>query len=349
MQRPSTLLPLQWNQWARTAGARRGRAARRPPGTLKGGSRAARAVQAGETAAPPAGGPVPAPHQAEPPGRTSPGALFRLLRPANALVAAAAAYGGALLGGAPLVPAPAALAAMVAAFAFAAAGNVRNDLGDVAIDRVAHPARPLVTGEVDPRLARLLAAQMYALSLAAGWLAASWWGLLLVALALPVMEGYERWGKARGLPGNLAIGALTAAPFLLGAMAAGGLGAAALALALLAALATVGREILKDAEDEEADRGHRRTLPMRIGRTRAALVAAGFLVAAALLSPLPWLLQNVLGLAYLPAVGLADACFLAAAALGRASPGRAQRLAKAGMVLALAALTLGRLTVGGWS
>lgn len=272
---------------------------------------------------------------------------LRLLRPANALVAAAGAYVGALLAGAAWLPSPEVVAAGVAAFCFAAAGNVRNDLGDVAIDRVAHPDRPLVTGAVDVRAARVLAAHLYAMSLAAGWLAASWAGLALVALALPVMEGYERWGKARGLPGNLAIGLLAAAPFVLGAMAGGGVGAAALAVAGLAALASVGREVLKDVEDEAADRGHRVTLPMRIGRTRACLAAAGFLVAAVLLSPLPWALESVLGWAYLAGVGLADACFLAAAAMGPRAPARSQRLAKAGMVLALAALMAGRLTFGG--
>lgn len=274
-------------------------------------------------------------------------AAIRLLRPMNALVAAVGVWVGGLLAGAAWVPPPEVLAAAVASFCFAAAGNVRNDLGDVAVDRVAHPDRPLVTGAVDPRAARLLAANLYALALAAGWLAASGWGLLLVAAALPLMEGYEKWGKARGLPGNLAIGLLTAAPFLLGGLAAAGtLPPAVLAVAALAALATVGREVLKDVEDEAADRGHRRTLPMRIGRTRAAWAAAGFLGAAVLLSPLPALLESVLGWAYLAAVGLADACFVAAAVLGARAPGRAQRLAKAGMVLALAALAAGRATGG---
>ena len=61
---------------------------------------------------------------------------------------------------------------------------------------------------MDPRVAKLLAAHLYGMALVAGWLV-SWWGLALVAAALPVMEGYERWGKARGLPGNVAIGLLT--------------------------------------------------------------------------------------------------------------------------------------------
>ncbi|HVM45433.1 MAG TPA: UbiA family prenyltransferase [Candidatus Thermoplasmatota archaeon] len=164
----------------------------------------------------------------------------------------------------------------------------------------------------------------------------------LVLAAVPVMELYERVAKARGLPGNLLIALLTAAPFVLGGIAAGDLNAAVLAVAALAALATAGREVLKDVEDVEADRGHRTTLPMRIGARAAALVAASFLVAAVLLSPLPWLLESVLGAAYLPAVGAADLCFLAAAAVGPRAPGRGQRLAKLGMVVALVALVLGR-------
>ena len=272
---------------------------------------------------------------------TSPLDLVRLTRPANALVAAAGAYVGALLAGAPWSPALPVVAAMAAALAFAAAGNVRNDIGDVAIDRVAHPARPLARGGVSLASARALAIALYLVALAAGALV-SWLGFALVLLAIPIMEGYERWAKARGLPGNLAIALLTGAPFVLGGIAGGASNAAVLAVAGLAALATAGREVLKDVEDVEADRPFRRTLPMRIGARAAALVAGAFLVGAALLSPLPWWLESVLGAAYLPAVGAADLCFLAAAAVGPRAPGRGQRLAKVGMVAALVALVLGR-------
>ena len=52
-----------------------------------------------------------------------------------------------------------------------------------------------------------------------------------------------------------------------------------------------------------------------------------------------------MGWSYLPVVGLADAGFLAAAALGArgADAGRAQRLAKAGMLVALLAFVAGTL------
>ena len=267
---------------------------------------------------------------------------LRLVRPANALTAAAAAYVGSLLAGGAWPPTLAVGAAMLASFAFAAAGNVRNDMGDVAIDRVAHPTRPLARGAISLREARDLSIALYLVALAAGVLV-SWWGALLVALALPVMEGYERWGKARGLPGNLMVALLTAAPFVLGSLAATGAATpVALVVAGLAALATAGREVLKDIEDMGADARARRTLPMRVGARAAASVAAGFLVGAVLLSPLPALLETVLGRSYLVAIGAADVCFLVAAATGLRAPGRAQRLAKVGMLAALVALLLGR-------
>lgn len=273
-------------------------------------------------------------------------ALARLARPGNALISALAALVGAYLAGGWPLPMVATGAAAVAAFAFAAAGNVRNDLGDVEVDRIAHPDRPLVTGAVPVRAARAFALALYAVALAAGALV-SWWGFLLVLLALPVMEGYERWWKRAGFPGNLAIGLLTAAPFVLGGLAGGRVGGAVLAVGGLAALATVGREVLKDIEDEPADRATRRTLPMRIGARRAWLVAALALAAAVLLSPAPFLLETVLGWSYLPAVSVADACFLAAAAVGGQRPARGQRLAKLGMVFALVALVLGRAHADG--
>lgn len=292
---------------------------------------------------------------------------LRLTRPGNALVAGVGAYVGSVLVAPTLVPSSATLLAALAAVCFAAAGNVRNDVTDVEVDRVAHPARPLVTGAVSRRTATFLAVVLYLVAVECAALV-SLSALLLVVVALALMEAYERGLKHEGLPGNVVVGALTAAPFLVGAMAAarswGGapwLAAwpepamsrpALLAVALLAALATIGREVLKDVEDEAADAelGKRRTLPMRVGRLGAVAASATFLLVAVLLSPLPWRLERVLAWPYLPAVAVADALFLGAAIAGARRRGGAamgQRLAKLGMVAALIALLLGRALAAG--
>lgn len=280
--------------------------------------------------------------------------LVRLTRPGNALLTGVGVGVGALVAGA-ASPTLRIVLGTASAIAFAAAGNVRNDVVDVEVDRVAHPARPLPRGEASTRAANALAASLYVASVAAAAFVSPL-AAVLVLLALPLMEAYERGLKQRGLAGNLAIAALAGAPFVMGALAVGGaswpladgapaaVGPTVLLVAFLAALATAGREVLKDAEDADADRGHRVTLPMQVGARRAAWVAAAFLAAAILLSPLPYALESVLAWPYLPAVGLADAFFLAAAVAGvGGSPSRGQRLAKAGMVLAMAAMVIGAL------
>jgi len=229
--------------------------------------------------------------------------------------------------------------AALAAFAFAGAGNVRNDLRDVAVDRAAHPDRPLASRAMTEHAAQRLALALYGFAVVAG-LALGPGPALVVLAGLVLMEGYERGLKAAGLPGNVTIGVLTGAPFVLGGFVAGSLGNGVFLLALLATFATLGREILKDIEDMHGDLG-RRTLPQRIGPRNARIAAAVPLVAAVALSPLPWGSESVLGWSYLPAVAAADAGFLASA-LVPMSVGKAQRLAKVSMVVALGAFLLGR-------
>jgi geranylgeranylglycerol-phosphate geranylgeranyltransferase len=271
-------------------------------------------------------------------------ALAELLRPGNAaMTALGVAVGAYVQAGAAVqgLGLPIALAAL-AGFAFAGAGNALNDYLDRATDQAAHPARPLPSGRALPRDALRLQAALFALAVVAATLVGIAAGVFVVA-AMALMVGYEVRLKAQGLPGNLAIGVLTGAPFVFGALATGAVGAGVLALAVLAVLATLGREIIKDVEDMAGDVG-RRTLPMRIGAAPATRVAQGALVVGVLLSPAPLLAGAPFGWAYLPLVALADVALLAAAFLATGSPTRGQRGAKAGMLLALVAFAAGRFT-----
>lgn len=231
--------------------------------------------------------------------------------------------------------------AAAAGFLAAGFGNVLNDLTDVEIDKLAHPGRPLPSGALPQTQARVVAAVAAAGALALGALV-SLAAAAFVAGALGLMALYEFALKERGFAGNLGVAVLTGAPFLFGGLAAAGPGAMlgpVLVLAALAALANVGREVLKDVEDMTADVG-RRTVPREYGRPVARQVAAAGLLAAVVLSPLPWMRGDV-AWTYLPVVAAADALFLAAAFHAKAA--RAQHLAKAGMLVALAAFLAGRL------
>ena len=233
-------------------------------------------------------------------------AYIEILRPLNCAMAAFAVFLGASIASGSF-SADVALACVVA-FLICGAGNVINDYYDYEIDRINAPHRPLPRGVIS-----LSTAWRYALLLfAAGTALAALIGSAAFALAAfnsALLYAYAwRIKRAGGLGKNLTVSYLVASPFLYGGIAASKPGVTLIFVAL-AALANTSREIVKDIADIRGDRGECLTLPVRIGVRRSAYVAALFLIIAVLLSPLPYLM-DILGTAYLPLVGIADAVFL---------------------------------------
>lgn len=272
-----------------------------------------------------------------------------LVRPLNVAMAAV----GCLLGGVAAYGSPEALLrpatlqvvlqAAAIAGVFTAAGNALNDYHDRDVDRINHPDRPIPAGLVPPDRARWAALLLFAPTVP--WAALLGGELLLVVLVnLALMLSYERAFKRRGFRGNLLIAWLVASLFLFGGLAVSETGAAlqrTAILALLAFLATLGREVVKDVEDVAGD-WDRRTLPMILGPDRAGHVAAGLFLVAVGLSGLPVLL-GILGVAYAAAVLVADAILIYAARHSARKPALSQRAAKLAMLVALVAFLLGGL------
>jgi geranylgeranylglycerol-phosphate geranylgeranyltransferase len=221
---------------------------------------------------------------------------------------------------------------------FTAAGNSYNDYSDRDVDRVAHPERPIPSGTVTPHGAAISAVVLFALAVALSFLV-NLWSVSIVITSVLVMVGYERLLKAEGLAGNLSISWLTGALFLFGGAAVESLDLAWI-LAALAFLATLGREIVKDIQDIEGDKGSRRTLPMRIGVKSAGIAGSVSFVAAVALSPLPYLLE-LLSWWYVPVVLAADAIFIYCALIHFRNPERGQKVAKLAMLVALIAFLFG--------
>lgn len=273
--------------------------------------------------------------------------FVRLSRPVNCVMSAVGVGIGGVVAVGPAAwgafSEPLALAAAAAAL-FTAGGNALNDLFDVETDRVNHPERPLVTGALAVGEARAFALAVFVL---AGVLAAfaSLLALGFVILNVALMYAYESRLKKRGVSGNLVIAYLVGSLFLFAGVALYRGDSAPLVrtalLALLAFLATVGREVTKDIEDMAGDQD-RRTLPQRTGPNAAGRVAATALVAGVALSAVPWLL-GVLHAAYAIVVVPADGMFIYAAFYSAANPSRSQRVTKYAMVVALVAFLAGGL------
>lgn len=224
-------------------------------------------------------------------------------------------------------------------FLFIIGGNSLNDFLDREIDRTAHPERPLPSGRMRPGTAARIAVLAFMGSVALA-IPLPLEAFLIVISAVFIMLAYETVTKKKGLTGNLSIAWLTGALFLLGGAVVGRLDAT-VAIAAMAFLATLGREIVKDVQDMGSD-ADRRTLPQRIGARGAGAVASAAFLAAVVLSFEPFV-QGRFGLAYLAAVLVADAIFIYCSAVHFRNPRQGQSWAKKGMLVALIAFLMGGL------
>jgi geranylgeranylglycerol-phosphate geranylgeranyltransferase len=268
------------------------------------------------------------------------------VRVGNLVVSFAGTLVGGLVAHATGVSAPlwfwlAVVLAAVSTSLVTAGGNVLNDLLDREGDRTNHPDRPLVTGEVSVRAARLLATFLFvagAVVVVPVILLEPLVGLLL-ALAVGALLGYEFRLKSRGFVGNWVVGFLTGLVFLYGGAAAGN-PLVLLPFAAMAILATLSREVIKDMEDVAGDEG-RSTLPKTRGMGVAGGVARTAVGVAIALSAVPflWFLrwESLVGIIYLILVLAADGVFVLSVTY---LPNRLhweQTMSKVGMTVALCA------------
>ena len=225
----------------------------------------------------------------------------------------------------------------VVVFFFIAGGNSLNDFVDREVDREAHPERPIPSGRLSPEQVLRISGICFAVSFAMS-LFLDPASTLVVVIAIALMLLYEAKTKKAGLSGNINIALLTSMLFLLGGTIVGGL-ERTFVLAALAGLATLGREIIKDVEDMDSD-FDRLTLPKRVGKERAHMVAAVPIIVAVVLSLWPYL-DGTFSIWYLAVVLVADAIFIYAAVVQFRNPRQGQKFAKYGMMVALIAFLLG--------
>ena len=281
----------------------------------------------------------------------------QLMRPLNSAMSAVAVFAGALVAAGPPVLSSGGLTAVAVAagvaFLYTAGGNTLNDYRDRRTDRINHPRRPIPSRRISAESARKFSIALFS----AGMMGALFIGyprpnalcILLALLNCLLLVGYEMRLKSWGFPGNLTVSWLTASLFLFGGAATqAGVPQSVfpppvLALALLAFLASVGREIIKGIEDVEGDRD-RLTLPRVLGTRRSGHVASLWILLAVGFSGIPVFPLGIFRPQYyLPMVALADGMFIYSVLVLFRNPGRASQAAKLAMLLALAAFLAGAL------
>jgi 4-hydroxybenzoate polyprenyltransferase len=154
---------------------------------------------------------------AEPPRFAIPGFL-RLMRPANIVTAYADILAGAAAAGA-LEPRQFACL-LTATTGLYGGGVVLNDVFDASLDAVERPERPIPSGAITIRSARLFGGLLLTGGVAAAFFCSTLSGLVASATALTVLL-YDAWGKHQNLLGPLNMGLCRGLNLLLGMTVAG--------------------------------------------------------------------------------------------------------------------------------
>jgi len=260
-------------------------------------------------------------------------AVLALIRWENALLSALGVLLGAWwVGGSVL--ASTTLVAAATAIALTAVANAENDYQDQAIDRSAHPERPLPSGALRPVHARMVVVSGAVIAVL---LSASLDPMLaaITTATIVTMLIYSRVLKVRGLIGNLTVSLLASLPFVYGAWAVGR-PRAVLPLFAVAVPLHLAREIAKDLDDADADAPARRTLPVAHGTGTARMLLCVALAAFGIaLRPLISA-RPPLGLFIVPALLLVMVATVRAWQTQRGAP----VFFKAAMACAMAALVL---------
>jgi geranylgeranylglycerol-phosphate geranylgeranyltransferase len=175
---------------------------------------------------------------------------FKIIRPYNALMAAAAVTLGFWLSGNRL-PFFSLVEMLIAAICAVGYGNVLNDIVDVASDRINHPRRPLPKNEMSLVSAIMFLFFLCSFSFVNAFLVSTM-HLIGVAVPLALLSLYAYFLKRTPFAGNIIVSLLVAYPLLFGGIAAPRCQRLFMP-ALFAFLLNFVREIVKAIQDKPGD------------------------------------------------------------------------------------------------
>ncbi len=263
-----------------------------------------------------------------------------LMRPVNAVMASF----GTVIGGVIAIENirgllyPRLYLAMSVVFLVLLGGNILNDYFDADIDKINHPNRPIPSGQVSRRSAKYLAIVLFAVGLVISIFTLNILQFLIAAVAIFLLVTYEWKTKASGLVGNVIISFLVGLIFVYGSLSVR-LTDVVVIFSVMAFLANLAREIVKDVEDVSGD-VNRTTLPKRIGKGLSLIAASVLIILAVSLTPIPYLFFRWNGF-YALVVALSDVIFLVSVFYFFNDQTKGQNLIKVGMILGLVAFLVG--------
>ncbi|MDP2666045.1 MAG: UbiA family prenyltransferase [Candidatus Diapherotrites archaeon] len=266
-------------------------------------------------------------------------AYVEIIRPINAVMAIIGTFlGHAIATHSFSLPFPLFLA-MLAVLCIISAGQSINDFFDLDVDTKTGKKKPLVQGKIKRGHVFWFAIALFLI----GVFIASMINFLAFAIAAFFAAMLFLYSAVMGkikFFGNIIVALGVGFTFLFGASVAT-ITPLVLMMALVAFLSNWAREIVKDVEDAEADKGLKLTLPHILSPTQTNIIIFGLLTLAILAAYLP-ILTGLGNLYYGILATITNLIFiLAARQLVYRDPAKASALLKRGMLIGLIApLTL---------
>jgi len=231
---------------------------------------------------------------------------------------------------------------MLSAFLICGAGQTVNDYFDRLVDQKLHPKKPIPSRRVAAKNAFVFAISLFFIGILVSALANQ--AAFIIAIAFSVLLiAYSAFLARIKWIGNWIVALGTGFTMVFGATATGNYGVV-LVLALSAVLANYFREVSKDFEDMEQDRGFKVSLPMVSNPAIARFFVSSLLVLAIIVSYLPFAMKKFGNAYFLTIVSTANLVFIySIISLSRKNYKTAQSVSKIAMIAALVGFLSGAL------
>ena len=171
-----------------------------------------------------------------------------------------------------------------------AGGNIINDIYDLEIDSINRPDRPLPSGAMSVKQARIYLIILFTTGSLLSWFISMEAFIIAGLISIPTLIAYSACFKRQPLIGNLTVSFMLGLAFIYVGSAFGNI-QATLVMAALAFGFTLIREIVKDLEDMAGDsQDEARTLPLVWGESKTLALVLLLMVAFVFVDTLPFFL-----------------------------------------------------------
>ena len=215
-------------------------------------------------------------------------AYFKILRPDEALMMALPVVIIAIVGHVYTISV---ILATLLVYCMAGAGNIINDVFDHEIDAVNKPDRPIPSGKISLKNAGIYAAILDSIAILLGVIISclihNFVFLAIIIASAVIIYMYSRYFKAMPMIGNIVVGVMIGLCFVVGGLILlcetedWTIFKISVYIGLLAAVANVARELVKDMEDIHGDElGGARTFPILYGKKVSSVIVMILLAVA---------------------------------------------------------------------